>query len=82
MLEQIDCLGLGPIEQNYVRILLEEANRLNVIASLLGLPPRAVSHVIEPFLIRARLICKDEQGRRELTATGREHLSQSRRRPV
>jgi len=50
------------------------ANRLNVIASVLGLPAKTVSEVVEPFLIRARLLNKDDQGRRELTAEGRDHL--------
>ena len=77
-LEQIDALGLGPTEQQYLRILAEGDTRLNVIASRLGLPSRTVSQVTEPFLIRAGLVMKDDQGRRQLTAEGREHLSQSR----
>jgi holliday junction DNA helicase RuvB len=74
-LEQIDGLGLGPTEQRYLRILAEGSNRLNVIASRLGLPARTVSQVTEPFLIRAELIIKDDQGRRQLTVLGREHVS-------
>ena len=31
----------------------------------------------EPFLIRAGLVVKDDGGRRQLTAAGREHLSKS-----
>ncbi len=77
-LEQLDTLGLGRTEQAYLRILLEGANRLNVIASRLGLPPRTVAEVTEPFLIRYGLVMKDDQGRRQLTAEGREHLSKSR----
>jgi holliday junction DNA helicase RuvB len=76
-LEQIDGLGLGPTEQRYLRILAEGSNRLNVIASRLGLPARTVSQVTEPFLIRAELIVKDDQGRRQLTVLGREHVSNS-----
>jgi Holliday junction DNA helicase RuvB len=78
-LEQIDALGLGPTEQQYLGILMEEPARLNVIASKLGLPARTVSQVSEPFLIRSGLVVKDEQGRRQLTALGREHVSNSRR---
>jgi Holliday junction DNA helicase RuvB len=77
-LERIDCLGLGPTDQQYLRILAEGASRLNVIASRLGLPSRTVAEVTEPFLIRAGLVTKDDGGRRQLTAEGREHLSQSR----
>ena len=76
-LEQIDHLGLGPIEQKYLAILSEGPSRLNVIASMLGLPPKTVSQVTEPFLIRCGLVVKDDQGRRQLSAKGREHLLQS-----
>lgn len=74
-LEQIDALGLGPTEQQYLEALAGGATRLNVLASLLGLPARTVSQVTEPFLIRAGLIVKDDTGRRQLTAQGREHLA-------
>ncbi len=79
-LEGIDALGLGPVEQQYLMILAERDSRLNVIASRLGLPPRTVSQVTEPFLLRAGLIAKDEQSRRQLTAWGRQHLSTYRPR--
>ncbi len=75
LLEQIDGLGLGPTEQRYLSILAEGTSRLNVIASMLGLPARTVSQVTEPFLLRAGLIVKDDQGRRQLTARAREHLA-------
>jgi holliday junction DNA helicase RuvB len=73
-LEQIDPLGLGPTEKAYLLLLAEGATRLNVIASRLGLPSRTVAEVSEPFLIRAGLVAKDDQGRRQLTADGRLHL--------
>ena len=73
-LEQIDGLGLGPTEQKYIRILAAGPTRLNVIASTLGLPTRTVSQVTEAFLLRAGLVAKDDQGRRQLTALGREHV--------
>ena len=72
-LEQIDDLGLGPTEQQYLRILLEGPTRLNMLASRLGLPTRTVTEVTERFLIRAGLVVKDDQGRRQLSAEGREH---------
>jgi Holliday junction DNA helicase RuvB len=77
-LEQLDALGLGPIDRRYIEIVGEGPARLNVLSSLLGLPPRTVSQVTEPYLIRAGLICKDDQGRRQLTAQGREHLLHQR----
>jgi len=72
-LEQIDDLGLGPTEQQYLGILLEGPTRLNMLASRLGLPTRTVAEVTEPFLIRAGLVVKDDQGRRQLSAEGRVH---------
>ena len=75
LLEQIDGLGLGPTEQEYLSILFQGATRLNVVSSRLGLHTRTVAEVTEPFLIRMGLVTKDDQGRRELTAEGREHMS-------
>lgn len=74
-LEAVDELGLGPIEQKYVAILSDGPKRLNVLSSLIGLPSRTISQVTEPFLIRAGLIVKDDQGRRQLTTSGHQHVS-------
>jgi Holliday junction DNA helicase RuvB len=54
--------------------LAEGATRLNVIASMLALPARTLSMVTEPFLLRAGLIYKDDDGRRQLSAEGKDHL--------
>lgn len=81
-LEQIDTLGLGPTEQKYLSLLANGPTRLNVLASALGLPSRTVSEVTEPFLVRAGLLTKDDQGRRCLTALGHQHLSSSRQQAV
>lgn len=81
-LEQTDPLGLGPTEQKYLQALADGNSRLNVIASILGLPSRTIAEVTEPFLIRAGLLVKDDQGRRQLTAKGREHVSNSRSEAV
>jgi Holliday junction DNA helicase RuvB len=78
ILEQLDDLGLGPTEQQYLRLLADGPLRLNVIASALGLPARTVSQVTEPFLIRAGLVTKDDQSRRQLTAAGYERVSSFR----
>jgi Holliday junction DNA helicase RuvB len=74
-LESIDHLGLGPTEQQYLAILREGPTRLNMLASRLGLPSRTIAEVTEPFLIRAGLVVKDEQGRRQLSAEGRDHAA-------
>ena len=73
-LEQIDSIGLGQLDQQYMRLLADRPARLNVISAVLGLPPRTISHVIEPYLLRSGLIGKDDQSRRLLTAKGIEHL--------
>jgi holliday junction DNA helicase RuvB len=75
-LEQIDPIGLGPVERKYLMLVDDGSNRLNVLASMIGLPPRTVSEVLEPFLLRTGLVIKDDQGRRQLTARAREHLSE------
>jgi Holliday junction DNA helicase RuvB len=81
-LEGIDSLGLGPVEQKYLSLVADGPTRVNVIAAVLGLPTRTIAEVTEPFLIRSGLIVKDEQGRRNLTAQGREHLSNCRENAV
>ena len=73
-LEQMDGLGLGPLERKYLAILKDGPSRLNVISSILGLPTRTVSEVTESYLIRGNLICKTKDGLRELTSKGREHV--------
>ena len=77
-LEQLDELGLGPTEQGYLRLLIDGPKRLNVLASSLGLPARTISQVTEPFLVRAGLIVKDDQSKRQLTALGYEHAAKQR----
>lgn len=76
-LEGIDGLGLGPTERQYLELLVGGASRLNVVASVLGLPTRTVAQVIEPYLLRTGLVVKDDTGRREVTTRGRDHLSAS-----
>jgi len=73
-LEQIDDLGLGPLERQYLSILAEGPSRLNVISTILGLPTRTVGEVTEQFLIRSGLIDKDRSGMRQLTAKGLQHV--------
>jgi len=82
LLEQTDELGLGPNEQKYLRLLADGISRVNVVASMLGLPSRTVTEVVEPFLLRAQLVLKDDQGRRQLTAAGREHVVKNRQESV
>jgi Holliday junction DNA helicase RuvB len=77
-LEQLDNLGLGPLEQRYLRLLIEGPRRVNVLASALGVPAKTLTSVTEPFLIRAQLVDKDDASRRVLTPKGRRHVLQDR----
>ena len=80
-LDQIDPLGLGPTEQAYLRLLVDGPRRLNVLASMLGLPPKTISEVTESYLQRIGLVCKDDQGRRCLTAAGMDHCQSLVKQP-
>lgn len=82
LLDRIDNKGLSSQEQRYLEFLSEGPTRLNVLASCLGLPSKTVSDVIEPFLIRSRLVTKDNGGRRTLTNEGMDHLSDLRNKTV
>lgn len=73
-LEQLDTLGLGPLEQKYLRLLMDGPRRVNVLASALGVPAKTLTSVTEPFLIRAGLVDKDDVSRRVLCPEGRRHL--------
>lgn len=76
-LEGVDTLGLGPVERAYLDRLSSGPSRLNVVASVLGLPSRTVQG-IESTLIRFDLITKTNSGTRELTKAGRDHLATNR----
>jgi len=76
-LEGCDSLGLGFLEQKYLKLLLNGPRRVNVLASALGSPTRTVTTVIEAFLLRSGMIDKDDQSRRVLTPKGREHLAEN-----
>jgi Holliday junction DNA helicase RuvB len=73
-MEGLDEKGLTVQEQSYLRALAAGVSRLGVISSKIALPASTVQRVVEPYLIRIGLISKDE-GRRELTAAGREHVA-------
>ena len=62
--------GLNATDQSYMKTLIEGAKRINVIASMLGLPTRTLTSATEPFLIRKGFLTKDDQSRRCLTPKG------------
>lgn len=74
ILEAVDNKGLDVNEQRYLQILLEGPQRVNVIASKMGLPRKTVQDVIEgEYLLRSSLIAKEEDSRRVLTPDGLRH---------
>jgi Holliday junction DNA helicase RuvB len=80
-LEGIHPLGVNNEELRLMQLLAEHGKaRQNVIASNLALPARTVAE-FEAFLIRAGLILKDDQGRRQLTKKGHEYLIQNGAEP-
>jgi Holliday junction DNA helicase RuvB len=81
-MEGLDEMGLDRVEQQYLRYLYEAENavRLGTLASVLGLPPRTVSSVIEDFLVRSELVIRSDFGR-QLSKKGVEHVRTSLERP-
>lgn len=77
MLEQIDLIGLDATEQHYLTCLADGPQRLNMLASMLGLPTKTISSVTESYLIRNGMITKDKNGLRMLTGKGMEHIGVS-----
>lgn len=73
-LEEIDSIGLGPVDKRYLTLLADGPLQVNVLASRLGLPKMTISTVTEPYLLRSELIVKDQNGRRQLTRKGEQHL--------
>ena len=75
-LDGIDALGLGPDEQRYLRFLAERSGdpvRLFTIESALGIHRRTIQSVIEPFLVKSRLVERHTNGR-TITEAGLLHL--------
>ena len=75
-IERISDLGLDNLQQKYLRLLEGSGQRLNVLASNLGVSTKVISKTVEPFLLRSGLIVKtDTSGLRQLTESGREHVT-------
>ena len=73
--ERISNLGLDNISQKYMRLLAGPGQRLNVLASTLGVSTKVLTKTVEPFLLRSGLLVKDDGGIRQLTQEGRDHLA-------
>lgn len=73
-IERISDLGLDNLQQKYLR-LVGPGQRLNVLASTLGVSAKVLTKTVEPFLLRCGMIVKTDNGLRQLTQDGRDHLS-------
>jgi Holliday junction DNA helicase RuvB len=74
-IERISDLGLDIMQQKYLRLLDGAGQRLNVLASQLGVGTKVLTKTVEPFLLRSGLILKTDGGLRQLSQLGREHLA-------
>ncbi len=77
-IERISDLGLDNIQQKYLVLLAGRPQQLNVLASMLGVSTKVLTKTVEPFLLRSGLIVKEDQGRRNLTEIGQDHLTSLR----
>ncbi len=75
-IERVSSLGLDNLQQKYIALLKDGPLRLNVLASALGVSSKVLVKTVEPYLIRAAFIIKDDGGRRQLSERAREHLSE------
>ena len=74
-IERISDLGLDSLQQKYLHLLADGPVRLNVLSSMLGVGPQALTKTVEGFLLRTGLIVKTDAGLRALTKLGQEHLA-------
>jgi holliday junction DNA helicase RuvB len=71
-IERVSPEGLDNLQQKYVDLVKDGPVRLNVLASALGVSNKVLTKTVEPFLIRAGYVLKDDAGRRALSDRGRE----------
>jgi Holliday junction DNA helicase RuvB len=74
-LERVSTEGLDSMQQKLLGLLGPSGQRLNVLASMLGVSTKVLTKTVEPFLLRHGMIVKSEGGVRLLTEKGREHLA-------
>lgn len=75
-IERVSSLGLDNLQQKYIALLKAGPLRLNVLASALGVSSKVLTKTVEPYLIRANLVLKDDGGRRQLSERARDHLAE------
>ena len=74
-LERVSTEGLDNIQQKLLGMLGPSGQRLNVLASMLGVSTKVLTKTVEPFLLRHGMIVKSDGGVRLLTEKGREQLA-------
>jgi Holliday junction DNA helicase RuvB len=74
-IERISDLGLDNMQQKYLALLASGPQRLNVLASMLGVSTKVLTKTVEPYLLRSGLVVKDDGGRRNLSESGQNHLT-------
>lgn len=73
-LMDVDLVGLDALERKYLQALASHHSmKLNVIASLIGLPRKTITDIIEPYLLRIGFISKDGVNR-IITDAGQKHI--------
>jgi Holliday junction DNA helicase RuvB len=77
-IERISDCGLDNVQQKYLALLADGPQRLNVLASMLGVSAKVLTKTVESYLLRCGMILKDDQGRRNLTEIGQNHLASFR----
>lgn len=74
--ERISPMGLDNLQQKYMQLLANGPQRLNVLASMLGVSTKVLTKTCEGFLLRSGLVVKTDSGMRSLTESGQSHLSE------
>jgi len=77
-IERISNLGLDNVQQKYLHLLGGGPQRLNVLASMLGVSTKVLTKTVEPFLLRSGMVVKTDNGMRNLTDVGHSHLADLR----
>ena len=69
--------GIG-IPHDKLHLLGNGPQRVGVLASMLGVGPKVLQKTVEPYLLRAGMVVKNDAGLRTLTESGHRHLEDMR----
>lgn len=76
--ERISDQGLDNVQQKFLHLLGNGPQRVGVLASMLGVGPKVIQKTVEPYLLRAGMVVKNDAGLRTLTESGHRHLEDMR----